>query len=102
MTAEEAVSLRSAAEAEEINFRYFENGNVGISVDETTLLEDVEALLMVFAKAKGAQLSFDVNAEASNVNITFDGGLNRTSDFMAHLVFNQYHAEHEMLRYIKN
>jgi len=98
---DEANQLREIAEAREINFRYFENGNVGIAVDETTLLEEVETVLQVFSDLKGAELSFDVFAEAKNVAIEFEGGLNRSSDFMTHPVFNQYQSEHEMLRYIK-
>lgn len=101
MSSEEATQLKTLAEAQEINFRYFANGNVGISVDESTLLEDIQDILSVFAQAKGTDLNFDVFEEATNIDVSIEGRLNRTSDFMTHPVFNQYQSEHEMLRYIK-
>ncbi len=89
------------AEAGEMNFRYFENGDIGISFDETTAIEDVKAILDVFAAAKGVANSFDIEAGADQVSLNLPANLARTSDFMTHPVFNDYHSEHEMLRYIK-
>lgn len=89
------------AEASEINFRYFENGDIGIAFDETTSIEDVKEILDVFAKAKGVANSFDIEAGADNVSLDLPAHLARTSDFMTHPVFNDHHSEHEMLRYVK-
>ncbi|MCE7994177.1 MAG: aminomethyl-transferring glycine dehydrogenase [Roseivirga sp.] len=89
------------AEAKEINFRYFENGDIGIAFDETTSIEEVKAILDVFAEAKGAENTFDIEAGADQVALNIPANLARTSDFMTHPVFNDYHSEHEMLRYIK-
>lgn len=89
------------AEAGEMNFRYFENGDIGLSFDETTAIADVKAILDVFAAAKGVANSFDVEAGADQVALNLPANLARTSDFMSHPVFNDYHSEHEMLRYIK-
>ncbi|MFY0593783.1 aminomethyl-transferring glycine dehydrogenase [Roseivirga sp.] len=93
--------IRSIAESKEINFRYFENGDVGISVDETTGLADLQTVLDVFAEATGNSQNLDLETLAKAVEIDFPETLKRTSDFLTHPVFNQYHSEHEMLRYIK-
>ncbi|WP_421976919.1 aminomethyl-transferring glycine dehydrogenase [Roseivirga seohaensis] len=93
--------IRTIAEVNEINFRYFENGDIGISVDETTRVDDIQLILDVFAEASGQVVKFDLDAEAADLEVELPKNLERTSDFMTHPVFNQYHSEHEMLRYIK-
>ncbi len=82
----------------EMNFRYFENGEVGISVDETTNLDDINWILEVFAKA--ANKRWQVIHEYPE-GITIDAKFSRTSEFMTQEVFNKYRSETEMLRYIK-
>ncbi|MBX2965358.1 MAG: aminomethyl-transferring glycine dehydrogenase [Cyclobacteriaceae bacterium] len=84
-------SIRHEAEKREINLRYFESNHVGISLDETTTPDDVNSLLEIFG-AKAGQ---------TNVTATIPSSLQRTSAYMMHPVFTSYHAEHEMLRYIK-
>ena len=51
-----AASLRPIAEAKEINFRYFANGNIGVAVDETTSIADLEDVLNVFTQAPGQSM----------------------------------------------
>lgn len=99
--AELKANLKEVSEAAEINLRYFEEDFIGISLDESVSLDDITALLTVFAKAKGSTSHFDVIAEAENVDISLPEALNRTSAYMTHPVFNSYQSEHEMLRYIK-
>ncbi len=82
----------------EMNFRYFENGEVGISIDETTNREDMTWILEVFAKAANKQwpvvrdypMGFGISERFA-----------RTSEFMKQEVFNKYRSETEMVRYIK-
>ncbi len=93
--------IKNIAEVNEVNLRYFENGDIGISVDETTRVEDVQVLLDVFAEAIGEKNTFDLEGEASDLQVEVPADMERTSDFMTHPVFNQYQSEHEMLRYIK-
>ena len=93
--------IRTIAEVNQANFRYFEDGDIGIAVDETTRVEDVQVILEVFAEATGQVMAFDLDGEAANLEVELPKELERTSDFMTHPVFNQYHSEHEMLRYIK-
>lgn len=84
-------AIKREAEKREINLRYFESNHVGISLDETTTAEDVNTLLEIFGAKAGD----------SKVVAAIPSSLQRTSSFMTHPVFNSYHAEHEMLRYIK-
>jgi glycine dehydrogenase len=88
----DAKTIKTEAEKKEINFRYFGDNTVGISLDETTTLADVNNILAVF-KAK--------NASHASVDINWPDALQRKSKYLTHPVFNSHHAEHEMLRYIK-
>ena len=82
----------------EMNFRYFDNGEVGISIDETTNREDMTWILEVFAKAANNRwpsvLEYPEGFEIDREFI-------RTSSFMQQEVFNCYRSETEMVRYIK-
>ena len=82
----------------EMNFRYFENGEVGISIDETTNREDMGWILEVFAKAanKRWQIIHEYPEDAE-INKKFA----RTSEFLTQEVFNKYRSETEMVRYLK-
>ncbi|MBK6282956.1 MAG: aminomethyl-transferring glycine dehydrogenase [Draconibacterium sp.] len=82
----------------EMNFRYFENGEVGISIDETTNREDMGWILEVFAKA--ANKRWQVIHEYPE-NATIDKKFARISEFMTQEVFNKYRSETEMVRYLK-
>ncbi|WP_297089484.1 aminomethyl-transferring glycine dehydrogenase [uncultured Draconibacterium sp.] len=82
----------------EMNFRYFENGDVGISIDETTNPQDIGWIIEVFAKA--ANKKWQV-AEEYPEGFSVDTEFKRTSEFMTEEVFNKYRSETEMLRYIK-
>ncbi len=86
-----AAKIHAAAEARKLNLRRVSDTAVGLSLDETTSVADIETLAGLF----GATL--DLSAE-SNVP---PSGLDRTSPFLTARVFNSYHTEHEMLRYIR-
>jgi glycine dehydrogenase len=96
---EDNSKIRVIAEKHEVNLRYYENGNVGVSFDERKTIKDVEQLLNIFAEACGKETNINLKSE---LEIGFEIGLNRTSDFMTHPVFSSYHTEHEMLRYLKS
>ena len=98
-----ADALRSAAEAQEMNFRYFPDETVGISLDETTTLEDVQAILTLFASAADCSLEENTLTEQDqHLTLDWPDPLVRTTDYLTHPVFNKHHSEHEMLRYIKS
>jgi glycine dehydrogenase len=91
------VRIHTLAEAAQINFRYTVDG-LTISVDQTTSVDDLNAILAVFAQATGKPASAltqaQVSAQASLVKP-------RQSAILSHPVFNSYHSETEMMRYIK-
>ena len=90
-----ADEILAAAEARGINLRKLGERTVGITLDETTGASDVDDLFQVF----GGDLSAEKLVEG--VDLGFPGPHGRTSDFLTHPVFNSFHTEHEMLRYIK-
>jgi glycine dehydrogenase len=94
-------ALRKLAEAQEINFYYFTEGYVGISIDETTSQGDVLNILHLFAALQNSDTAvahFDADHILDNIPAT----LTRTSDFLTHPVFNSHGSESQMLRYIKS
>lgn len=82
----------------QVNFRYYEDGAIGISVDETTLLSDLGTLYYIFATAKGIEVP---TPELPNEYIQVDEQFRRASDFLQFEVFQKYHTETELMRYIK-
>ncbi|MBD2163781.1 aminomethyl-transferring glycine dehydrogenase [Calothrix membranacea FACHB-236] len=76
-----------------INLRIFDETAVGISLDETTTVDDVQDLLEIFALGK--DLSFTI-AELTAAPLP----LSRSSNYLTHPVFNRYHSETELLRYL--
>ena len=94
-----ANTIKTLAEAEGINFRYFDNGMLSISLNETTTLKDTEHIVSIFRKAiDGAAAIVNTDAETLNHIPT---ALVRTSSFLSNKVFNSHHSETQMMRYIK-
>ncbi|HPN37093.1 MAG TPA: aminomethyl-transferring glycine dehydrogenase [Melioribacteraceae bacterium] len=96
--------IKKEALKNEINF-WFEENSILISVDETTLQRDLNDILSVFANAKG-EIIDPIIAKLSEGEIyltsSFPEELNRKTQFLTHPVFNSYHSETELMRYIKN
>jgi len=92
-----AAQVRGAAEGNGINLRYSGN-QIGVSLDETTTVADLEALLAVFGAAAG---EIDIPALADDVTLDYEKPFQRGSAFLTHPVFNSYLSETEMMRYIK-
>jgi len=90
--------IRQLAEEREINFRYFENA-IGISVDETTDLNDLNDILEVFALLTSENESIAMDEEVAESIIP--DNFQRKTEFLNHPVFNSYHSETEMMRYLK-
>ncbi len=97
-------SVRKEALQAGINFRYIDSQHIGISLDETTRLEDVEEIISVFGKGLGAETANISHAKYSDNLAAYpiESGLNRTSEFLSHSVFHEHHTETKMLRYIKS
>ncbi|MGE0880530.1 MAG: aminomethyl-transferring glycine dehydrogenase [Acidimicrobiia bacterium] len=90
-----AASVVEAAEAIGINLRFVDEHTVGISCDETTTAADIEKVWRAFG----------VDASVARLDATaVDGipeGRRRIGEILTHPVFNRYHTEHEMLRYLR-
>ncbi|HLW10807.1 MAG TPA: aminomethyl-transferring glycine dehydrogenase [Fermentimonas sp.] len=91
--------VRENAEMRSINLRYFESGEIGISIDETTNQHRLHELMAVFAMTAGSSKDFLVEDVPNK--ITINEHQQRKSGFMTHPTFNSYHTETELMRYIK-
>ncbi len=80
-----------------VNLRYFDTGEIGISIDETTLQDDLGVLLYIFSQANDTE--YLLNKEILE-EIYFENKFLRTSSYLTHAVFNSYHTETELMRYI--
>jgi glycine dehydrogenase len=94
----DADKIRVIAEANEINFHYIDTHHVGISLDQTAEHQDVLDVIGVFAAAKGDKHTPAIHEHRSILKSSF---ANRTTKILTHPVFNSYHSETEMMRYIK-
>lgn len=93
-------TIRKEAESQQINLRY--NGNsIGISFDENKTLRDVTDILKIFSAASNSAPDIDIKKASEVVEVNYPEHLQRKSDFLEHPVFNEFHSEHEMLRYLK-
>ena len=81
-----------------INLRYFEGDYIGISIDETTQLTDVGVLLYIFSEAAGKEYALTSELEQQ---LYMDASLVRSSEILPFDVFQKYHSETELMRYIK-
>lgn len=90
-------ALREIALECKVNLRYFDSGQVGISLDETTLPTDLGVLLYIFSGAAGKDYTLDQEVENK---VYFDAKFTRKSDFLQEEVFKRYRTETELMRYI--
>ncbi len=89
--------VQAAALAKEINLRYFDDGVIGISLDEATRAVDVHDLLEIFG-AKADEI--EIEAMVDNAELAYPAAFGRASKFMTHPVFHTYRSETELMRYI--
>ncbi|MFH2142685.1 MAG: aminomethyl-transferring glycine dehydrogenase, partial [Bacteroidota bacterium] len=101
ITIPESVSisnLQNNALSNEINLFYIDDKNISISIDETTLTEDVSTLIKIFAEAAGKSVG-EIKLETGKTY--FSNEFLRTGNFLDFDVFKKYRSETEMMRYIK-
>ncbi len=79
-----------------VNLRLIENHGLSVSFDETTRIEDLNNLIQIFGLQDQIKNLDDVTISS------IDDTLKRTSKYLTHQVFNSYHSETEMLRYLKS
>ena len=95
-TGEDTQAIHEAAREQGINLRVIDDGSLGISLDECTSREDVQALWSLFSDE--AVDFAEAEAEAS---AGIDEALLRDDEILDHEVFNTYHSETELLRYMR-
>ncbi len=95
-------TIKQMAEAKDMNFRVIDEKNIGISLDETTTLADINVMLEIFAIANHKEFKTFVcdPVECSKIT-TLPEELERKTPFLEQSVFNSYHSETEMMRYLK-
>ena len=93
--------IKSLAEDHRINLRYEGTNKVGISIDETKSIEDINTLLRIFATATKKTFKPCFISETLPASVSIPEDFVRKSAFLTHPVFNSYHSETEMMRYMK-
>ena len=91
-------AIRKYSESLGYNFRYFEDGSVGITLDELTTAAELADILTVFSG--GARGAKEIAAVAARLTPGYSGPMARTSTYLKHPVFTTHHSETEMLRYM--
>jgi len=94
----DAQKVKAIAEKNEVNFYYIDEQTISIALNETTSISDLNKIVSIFAEATGKQAS---TIESLSENNQYPENLNRTSAFLQHDVFNKYHSETALMRYIK-
>ena len=94
----DAKKVRAIAEQNEVNFYYVDDNTVSISLNETTSIADLNLIISIFAKANDKQATI---IKDLSENSQLPKSLERTSTFLQHDVFNKYHSESAIMRYIK-
>jgi glycine dehydrogenase len=93
----DAKKVAAIAEQNEVNFYYIDENTVSISLNETTNISDVNKIASIFAKVSGNQFT-PVSSPSPLGRV---GVGQRISTFLQHDVFNKYHSETALMRYIK-
>ncbi|XP_078428921.1 glycine decarboxylase P-protein 1 [Wolffia australiana] len=94
----DAQAVAETANKHGINLRIIDSQTITVAFDETTTLEDVDTLFKVFSG--GRSVDFTAASLAPEVSPVIPSELARKSPFLTHPIFNMYHTEHELLRYI--
>lgn len=101
VSAEEKDLIQKKALEKTCNFFYYPNGFIGISMDETTDLAQLNLVASIFAKAKNLTHSTFCETELEEQEPVIPEAFTRTSSYLTAHVFNTYHSETELMRYIK-
>ena len=92
--------LKAIALDYEVNFHYFETGEIGISFDETTDIDDVNTLIEILATSVDNAAVYASEEDLENLQ-SYDESFDRSTPYLTNEVFNLYRSETEMMRYIK-
>nr|WP_295709113.1 aminomethyl-transferring glycine dehydrogenase [uncultured Halomonas sp.] len=102
LTGVDAGKIHGRAMTHDINLHYFANGNVGISLDETTTAHDVATLFdVLLGDEHGLSVAVLDEQVIADGTMGIPASCQRESDFLTHPTFSRYRSETEMLRYLK-
>lgn len=91
--------IKTKAKEKKINLRYFEDGKIGISFDETVTLNDIDDLFYIFGvDAKAEEVMKEEGLLTDSIS---NSEFKRTSPYLSHPVFNSHHSETRIVRYMK-
>ncbi len=93
-----AKTIKGIAEKKKMNFLYIDEYTIGISINETTTFQDIEKIIQILAQAENL---YSFNILDCEISLSIPKKLQRSSSYLTHEVFNKYHSETEMMRYIK-
>jgi glycine dehydrogenase len=94
--------IKELAESREMNFRYIGTTSLSISLNEPTDINNVLQIIRVFADAAGKKIDeADIKKRSAGLSVDFPDELKRKTSYLQHPVFNSFHSETEMMRYIK-
>lgn len=94
----DAKKVKAEAEKHDVNFFYPTDGTVTISLNETTTISDLNEIISIFEAVTGKSTH---KIESISEAQTIQNDLKRQTDFLTVDVFNSYHSETELMRYIK-
>ena len=94
----DASKVKNNAEAHGVNFYYPDAETVSISLNEATNLDDLNCIIRIFAEVNAKDV---VKVEALLDNTSLSNTVKRDTPFLENDVFNSYHSETELMRYIK-
>ncbi|MBK8626627.1 MAG: aminomethyl-transferring glycine dehydrogenase, partial [Saprospiraceae bacterium] len=89
-------NIKSASNGASMNFYFHGDDKISISVDETTTIEDIKAIIDLFENVTGVKSRFSTSTNE------YLGDMKRSSPILSHPVFSTYHTESKMMRYIKS
>lgn len=93
-----ADEIKARAVEKKMNLRYFDDGSIGVSIDETTRTHDLEDLLWVFNCAPLGDIISDPQIKKNSIH---NSSFYRTGSYLTHPVFHSHHSEQRMVRYMK-
>lgn len=98
----QAAEIVAAGHARHINLRLIDDSTIGVAMDETTTVADVQNLFEVFALGKEVPVCAEKMAGegSSALSLDFTADFVRESEFMLHPIFNMYHSETDLMRYM--
>jgi glycine cleavage system P protein (glycine dehydrogenase) len=96
----DAAKIHAAAAEAKLNLRAIDATSVGISLDETTTVEDVRGLLGLFGSGGAAHFDAQLAHAPAGLAALPEPHVRR-SEYLTASVFQRYHTEHEMLRYVR-